>query len=350
MSNWIRSLGALAIGLALLVTARAGSLCEQLADEARRQPAAAWAAGADPLQQVLQIARRPPGQQPTALERELIGNPKLREALDAPADELLDVERLAGTDVYRIDSVQGTARCQSMVFVEARPGTAPRPIEAPVVDIPCVTQRGDFGHLAGQPLFVVHGAADMLQLERRYLIVPWTDRGWGQTCTLTTEFRQRLQLAGRYCSADARLCEAGRDVAVGIAEAYEAARTGGPELQPLSFTAGRMPDPELLRAASDLDRNALPAFPAFGADARWLNFFEMNYANVEPASLVLWLDGRWWLGVVGRAGVGWREGSVSLLALFALHDGALVPMAGYQVRIVNDGLSRAVVEEETGQK
>lgn len=326
---------------------QASSLCERLAHEARRLPASAWAGGAQPLERLLRIERRPATRPRSALEDQLLSDPALSEALSAGAGDPLGIERLAGTDVYRLYSIQGTAHCESSLFIEAALGKAARRLAAPPTEaVPCWTQAGDFGHVFGQAAFVTHGSAGAVRFEQQLQIAPWTGRGWGQACTLNLAFRKTLRLGGRFCPAALAPCESGGAAAVKIAAAYEADREGEAPLGPLDFAAGRRPGGELLAAVQRVDARNPPEFPTFGADARRLDVFDTRYANVDVRRLALWLDGRWWLGVVGRAGVGWREGSVTLLSIFELRgDGELRPVASYQLEHVNGGLLKAVAAD-----
>jgi hypothetical protein len=83
--------------------------------------------------------------------------------------------------------------------------------------------------------------------------------------------------------------------------------------------------------------------PTFGARTKVTsNSFLTSFSNSkEPVRLALWLDGRWWLGVVGIAGVGWRSSTTSLLAIYAVTESGLTPAAGFQVDKLTAGAARA---------
>jgi len=59
-----------------------------------------------------------------------------------------------------------------------------------------------------------------------------------------------------------------------------------------------------------------------------------------PARMALWLDGRWWLGVVGGAGVGWRESTTFLVIVYALTDAGLASAASCRLEKVPDAAAR----------
>ncbi|MDN3921700.1 hypothetical protein [Roseateles violae] len=335
-------LGLLALASAGPVAAERPSDCEQLAAEARSLPDSAWAASREPLAPWLRIDTRPAGPPPSALQGELAQDRELRAALYALDSGVVGVDRLAGSDVYRVSTIQGTANCQSSVFVEARPGRPWRKIAEPGAEVPCGSHSG-FGRVFARPAFVVK-AIDRITLGERYTVVPWTGRGWAPACTLALSFRRALSVAGQFCRDEASsLCKAGRAMATEIAAAYETDRHGGAPLEPLSFASPGQPSAEVLAALDRADPRSPPDFPIFGLDPRQRDVFRTNYANVELRHLALWLDGRWWLAVVGRGGVGWREGTTTLLTIFEARDGGLLPMAGYQVDVDRAGLNEAAV-------
>lgn len=345
MSRPLKRWSALILGSLMVLPACAAqaapSPCTQLADEARRQPQAAWAQQRSPLAGVLKIERRPQGRPLAALETELSERPDLRDAIGADPARAVGVERLPGTELYKVDSVQGSANCQSTAFIEAVPGSPPRRIETPFgmtdQEIPCWTQTGDFGQVSGQPVFLVHGAETDHGLDERYRIAPWTGKAWGPSCQLRLEFRKTFRLAGQFC-ADAASCAAGRKVALDVARAYETSRSAGTGLAAAPFLSGRQPGAAILAAVASVHE---PVFPTFAAEPRTLDVFRTGYANVEIASFPLYLGGRWLVGVAGHAGVGWRESRLTLLSLFVPGADGLTPVAGFQVELVNGGLIRA---------
>ena len=320
----------------------APSLCARLAGQAERIPALDWAAStSDPMDKL--VNGRALGRSDHVLspvEERLVTDPAWRQEFSVGAEAVLGVERLEGTDIYRIDSFQGTANCQSMVFVEASTGQLPRRLSAPFDAHPCTTQYGRFGHAFGQPLFMVGGQINMADLTRSYTISAWQGRskGWTPPCAVRLEFEQRLKLSGRYCSSDTALCKAAAGLAPAIAEAYGRSSP----LDPSAFADGRQP-PEALAAALG-EKSSVPLeFPTFGeTTAGTKNPFLTSFSNARPpASMALWIDGRWWLGVVGIAGIGWRESSTSLVVVYAVTDAGLAPAASFQVEKLPAGSARA---------
>jgi hypothetical protein len=336
------------MGLAAAACAADGSNpCQGLAAQVQRIPAADWLApGPDPMDKLVNFrATDRPQRSLTPVEEQLLLDPNWRRQLSVGPQEPLDIERLEGTDIYRIDSFQGTATCQTMLFVEAPPAKPPRRISAPFdAPQPCTTQRARFGHALGDPLYVVGGRDSMEGLARTYRVSAWKarEKAWTPSCQLKLAFDSRLELSGRYCSSDTALCQAAAGVASAIVGAYQS----NPSLDPLSFAVRRDPPPAL-KALLEAKGASLPPsaaeLPTFSATTpRARDVFLTSFSNAkQPSRLALWLDGRWWLGVVGIAGVGWRSSTTSLLAVYAVTADGLVPAAGFQVDQLAAGSARA---------
>ncbi len=318
------------------------SICQRLAGLAEQVPADAWAASDhDPMDQLLN--RRPlreSERKRSKTEARLVNDPALRKEFSVGPETALGIERLAGTDVYRIESFQGTANCQSMLFVEASEGQPPHRLPLPFEAQACVTQHGRFGHAFGQALVVVGGQVAMGELARSYTISGWQERDkrWTPPCELKLEFERRLKLSGRYCSAEGPLCKAAATLAPGIAEAFDKRSP----LDPLAFANGLEP-PEAVLAWVKEESNTAMEFPSFGAKTKGsADVFLTTFSNARaPARLALRIEDTWWLGVVGVAGVGWRESTTSLVVISAMTNTGPVPVASFQVEKIPAGRASA---------
>jgi len=319
------------------------SLCQRLAGEAEQILAGEWEAAIyDPMDRL--VNGRTPNRSEhklSPIEERLVRDPDLHEELSVGPGETLGVERLEGTDVYRVDSFQGTANCQYSIFIEALPGKPAHHLSAPFNADTCTTHYGRFGHTYGQPVFMVGGLVEMTGLARSYTISAWQGHGktWAPACELKLEFKQKLKLAGSYCSPDTALCQAAARAAPVIANAYG---HRGSALDPLAFAHGHKPPAALAKLLGD-QWNTGMQLPTFGArTAGTVNPFFTSFSNSQaPAGLALWLDGRWWLGVVGVAGVGWRESTTSLLAVYAVTEAGPVPAASFQMQKLPAGPAQA---------
>jgi hypothetical protein len=319
------------------------SLCTRLADEARRAPPATWAS-ADPLAAWLKPAG-PAAPSPTVTA--LASDARWRQMLAASDGQPLDVQQLGGAPVYLLEDIAGTAHCQSLVLVEARPGLPARQLKPPFaldgMDL-CMTQSAAFAQVLGQPAFIVGGAPSMVSPDLRYRIAGWTGSGWKPACSLQLRRSTAMTRTQRFCAPGHPACAAGEAVAQRLAQAYEADRAGKAKLDARAFNGGREPEdgvaaalnPPLAEPGAIGDMN--PPFPVFGADVNRLDPMLTTFSNADPRRLPVWVNGRWWLAVVGRAGVGWREGEAVLVALFAAPGRSADGVASYQFRIAPAGL------------
>ncbi len=334
---------ALAGGLSTVADAAGPSLCTRLADEARRAPAATWAQP-DPVALWVRPAQ-PAAPSPTT--QALARDKRWREAVSSFGTQLPGVQQLDGAPVYLIDDVAGTAQCQSFVLVQASPGQPARRIKAPFdlkgMDL-CTTQSAFFARVLGQPALVIGGAPSMTSPDLHYRMATWTGQGWGQRCSVQLRRHTAMTMAQRFCPPGSQVCDAGQPVAQRLAQAYEAARAAGKPLDATAFNGGRTPDAATAAALNPplADEGAIgnmnPPFPLFGADDKQLDPMQTVFSNADPQRLPVWVDERWWLAVVGRAGVGWREGDAVLVAFFAPPGRQADGVASYQFRVGPTGL------------
>lgn len=321
------------------------SLCTRLAGEARQAPAAIWAA-ADPLAGWVEPVPAAPSSTVTALAQDA----RWRDLLAVSPAQPVGVQQLPGAPVYLLEHFAGTANCQSLLLVEAHPGRPSRQLAPPFavesLEL-CFTRSARLARVLGQPAFIVGGAPSMISPELHYRIAAWTGQGWAQTCSLQLRRSAAMVFAQRWCAPGTPVCMAGQPLAEQLARAYEAERAGGPPLDGRALRAGRPPDagveaalnPPLATPGAIGDMN--PPFPLFGADPARLDPMLTGFSNADPRRLSVYVDGRWWLAVVGRAGVGWREGGAVLVALFKPPGRPGDGVAAYQFRTAPAGLLQA---------
>lgn len=322
------------VGLALAawVSAFAGeaSLCTRLAEEVRRAPPATWAQ-ADPLSNWVKPV---PPSAPSPTVTELATDARWRELLAAVGSHPMGVQQLPGTAIYLVDDVAGTASCQSLVLVLARDGKPSRqfkpPFEASSAPL-CAPQSAFFARVLGQPTFVIGGPNGMTSPDINYRFATWTGLDWSGRCAFSLSRQTAMTASRRFCAPGSKVCDAGQSVAQRLAQAYEAGT-----LSEGAFNEGRQPDAATAAALKQpLNKpNAIgdmnPPFPTFGADQRKLDPMLTLFSNDSPIRLAVWVDGRWWLAVVGRSGVGWRKGDAVLVALFAPPGRSIDGVASYQ--------------------
>lgn len=339
-----------ALALANLAAQAGPSVCSDLAAQARQLPDSAWRAS-EPLAPGLKRQEAVPSRASSAVEEEVLDNPLWRRALGVGPEQAVGLERLQGTPVYRLEHVSGTANCQRYLLLQAWPGLPARLLETPFrgeapMDL-CITQSAFFASVQGQPALVEGGPDSMLGLDQHYRISTWDGRGWTPPCSLALKLRQALRQTDRRCQDEAGWCDAAAALARELAQAYDEERRGGASLDPQAFADGREPD-RFMRAAllyPDAGPGAAgdPALqlPGLGTPSREPDPLPTSYAHVDVRRLAVWLQGRWWTAVVGRAGVGWRESTSTLVTLYAPLGRASDVRAGFRFTLEAAGLAEA---------
>ncbi len=332
------------IGLLVLALTAASSLvrasvCDELAAFARKLPAKAWAAGDKALAPALVLDEaRSTGMKPpqvTGFEASLAQRKDVREAISAGEDEAVFVERLAGTDLYALSTVQGTLHCQTIVLLRAARGRPAKIIKGPGGEDE--SEGGDcwgttvgLGRAFGQPVYVGHDFIEPTIQTATLSLTPWTGAGWSKTCKLKLSFQPVYTLIERRCG-EAGLCAAAENQARDLAVAYNRFREAGGDGP--KFTFGP-PAPADFKAqiatflgSEDSPDTSTPDFPAFGG--KTVEDRPISYSGFALFPIVL--ESRSYVAAVGHEGVGWREGENTLIGFYTLENGALTPKAGYVV-------------------
>ncbi|MCF8203934.1 MAG: hypothetical protein K9J82_02580 [Methylotenera sp.] len=330
----------------------APSVCARLAEDMRQAPASVWSQADPQSGWIRPVAAAVASPVAEALSRDA----RWRDAVGAMSEQPLEVQQLPGAPLYLLSSYGGTANCQTVVLVQAQPGSAARSVPLPVPlkgQTLCVTQSASLAQVLGQPAFVVGGAPSMDSPDLRYRIASWTGGAWGGRCSLEIK-RQTAMVAGqRFCRPGSPVCDQAHDAAQRLAKAYEASRARRQPLDAVALNDGRRPDAAVTAAlggaapgargeSSDLN----PLFALFGADERRLDAMLTQFSNADPRAVPLWVQGRWWLAFVGRSGVGWREGDAVLVSLYAPPGREADAVASYQFVVRPTGLASVVARDE----
>jgi hypothetical protein len=151
-------------------------------------------------------------------------------------------------------------------------------------------------------------------------------------------FRDAFTVTNSLCG-DHAVCQAAGRIATAVAARYNAwsgkRQTGG-------FWYGANPSASavagLVALGKTLDHAGTTEFPLFGSAGRW----RFSYSGF--ALFPLALDGRTYVGAIGHDGVGWRENTVTLLALYIRDGAGLKPVAGFTIDRKIGGLAAAVRE------
>jgi hypothetical protein len=334
------------------LAAGSGDLCQRLAQQARHLPASAWSAGvqkalAPSLTIVKEDSPGAPGNKDIlAFERSLTQLPWVQDAVSGKYYGSF-VSRLPKRDIYMVSSYSGSANCQSTVFVEAREGRKAKKAKSPEIAEDgkgaCWTQSGKLGTVYSHAAYIQGGALSDHTFDTTYNIVPWTGKDWAEGCAVTLRFHTSYRLTNRNC-ADQAVCGAAAEQALAIAEAYNSFRAGRDRGQAgdntFSFgpTAPQAAREAVAEAANQpLPIGRTPEFPTFGGSQT------SNFAATGLSFFPIRLDGRWHVALISHDGVGWRESTRTLLAIYDEEGGKPIPKAGFQIDLVNAGLAEAEV-------
>jgi hypothetical protein len=339
------------------------SLCRRLASKVQRAPFHV-APGRNPLKPWLFSAK---AEWPlTVGSAQSAANSLLRHTLEAKGfmahRQPAELEHLPGTDVYMLGTMGGSAECQTAAFAKAARGTKALLLPNPKgYTAPCWNVHGQLATVLGEPAYVELGTVSMTDPDTLVRVTPWVkNMGWGRPCQLAFRMQREFRLTKRFCGNHA-VCRAAGSVAVNIARAYFAYRhlpkqpkiSFGPYNRvpnfsyppqngagvPLSAAVSRawhlLMKSEQTRSpgASRLYSLLTAKFPVFGhrqADDGWSDTF----SYVDFALFSVTLNRRHYLGAVGLNGIGWKEGSNTLFAVYELPTPVarkLTPLAGFVI-------------------
>jgi hypothetical protein len=288
---------------------------------------------------------------------------------------ILELEHLPGTQVYMGSTVAGTAECQSSIFAEVESDGSARVLPEPQgYTGPCWNVQGTLGTVFGHPAYIEIGTVSSTTSDTLTRVTPWTADGWGRACQLTVELNYKFQLGKRFCG-DHAVCLAAGAIAVDVARKYFAYRQRpAPLMKPIDrnqqvpdfeYRHGGAISPQGPTALTDawhilarLNQAQYPdaplsyglytsVFPTFGYSAP-NSGWDYSFSYVDFALFPLMLDGQLYLGAVGHNGVGWREGSRTLVAVYTApgpDQRDLLPLAGFAVDRVPNGLKGTLVAE-----
>jgi len=339
----------LATALVLAASAaQAAPPCDHIAAFARQLPPKAWTAGDKALFPALIFdefrSTIGDAKKISPLEASLAARGDVKAALNDDGGQwTVFVDRLAGTNLYALSSFQGTLRCQSTVFLEAPPGAEPRIVDRPPGDSggegeDCWTTVAGFARAFGQPIWVVHDIIQGSTTKASFVITPKAAGGWGAICSIDLTFKADYSLIERQCG-DAAICKAGAKVANDVNLAYRRVRESDNKDE--VFTFGQpAPAGMVDRVRALQDDNVTPDFPNFGPAKAEMR----SFSGGAPIFFPIHVGGRWYVGVVGQEGVGWREDENTLFGVYAQRGETLEPLAGFVIARSLAGLVKAEVD------
>jgi hypothetical protein len=347
MRRTLLALGAGAVFLTVLPTAVAGagpaSLCEGLAAKARQVPVSRWAGGEQALAPELTIAKSET--KLSASETQLVHLPAVLAAI-GPIDAYpLSAEHLSGADLYMVETIQGTLDCDDPAFAIAKAGGPLSPVADPSSfanrepgDL-CWNEQGDLGRVSGRPVFLEHGTLSDHTVDDDIVVTPWLGAGWGKPCRVGLRFAKIYRRTARYCG-DKAVCDVADHLVTKIAAAFN--QLDQDSASPPTFHFGP-PAPADVAALAQQPADLTADLPTFGAA---LPQDQHSYGGDSPVLFPLKLGAHWYVGAIGRGGVGWRQSGSTLLTVLADRAGTLTPVASFVVAQSAGRLSQVIVDNQ----
>jgi hypothetical protein len=287
---------------------------------------------------------------------------------------IMELVHLPDSPLYMGSVVAGTAECQQAAFAALSADGSVRAIpEPPGYTGACWNLIGSLARVLGHPAYVESGKLSATSDDAVMRVTPWTGHRWADPCQLTVEFTYSLQLARQFCG-ESQSCRAASAIALDIAREYldysgmrkpPERRIDGGVIPDFSSAAGGASGPPAQTAVNAgwqvLKRQqqaAIPGvsptygtmasvFPTFGHESP-NGGWDYSFSYVSFVLFPVVLDGRLYLAAVGHNGVGWREGTNILFAVYASPDADqhdLVPLAGLLIERKPNGLKGTVVAE-----
>jgi hypothetical protein len=233
--------------------------------------------------------------------------------------------------VHLIETVDGTANCESYLFFQTiRDGQSQL--------LPVLPSKGDrdgdnlicsgfhdsgyIARIGGSDVFLESRSSET-GFEYGLRIVPLRAGQWAPACSVQAKFQTNFTVEQVFVPKDGPLSSKSlQDVAADIVEKHESSSASGST----SFSFGpTIPDREVNDAqqmivlAEALKDSSTPAFGAEGQLG--LGEESLYYADSYPVVL----GGRTYLLRIGHAAIGWRIFQNSVVALYTLGNGKLVP-------------------------
>ncbi len=255
---------------------------------------------------------------------------------------------LGNLDTYRMPSIvppiymgrvtEGSAVCQYDLFVQLQRDGSYRLLPKPAADtVPCWDVSGYLGAVLGHPAYIELGLVTDTSDNIFARITPWRRNGWGRTCKLTIQFKNKLQLTHRFCGS-AVVCDAAAKVAIDVAgefvdyEKQSIRRSKDADHESGFYFKDDGPLPLAINAHQHFE------FPLIGykgdANSGWDFSFGEDYKVFR-----INLGVNDYIGVVGYNGVGWRSGDRILFAVYSITDaGKITPLAGFSIDKIPAGL------------
>lgn len=261
----------------------------------------------------------------------------------------VEIYSLPGADLHAMVETSGTALCQSFQFFLAAEGRPARLF--PMLpakgwsdgDNAICGGFGSIGYFArveGTSAFVEFSSQRSTS-RYRFRVVPATSDGWGPTCYVDLAFRSTFHATRTFVAANAGIAESSLDTAATAAVERWAMAA---DKEALTFGSVSAADREqvarMTTLAAALDATPMPTF----GRAVTLDVGQEKLSNAAVYPFVLGAHA--YAMRIGRAAIGWREFTDTLVILYTLHGDQLEPVASAIVNQQRAELSSIRVSAE----
>ncbi|HYD04234.1 MAG TPA: hypothetical protein VEC60_00830 [Reyranella sp.] len=234
-----------------------------------------------------------------------------------------------------VESSQGTAHCQVLIFFDvAADGSAHAIAAPPSADGLCSTVAGRAGEIDGTPTFIVEDQR-LPEIDVAISLTAWQRGAWQRTCRIGFKFKAVFRVDDRSChgvDCDRIETEVLRQVERVDRKAPE--ETNDPRVDRAAFN-------RMKALATDYASKFLPGLPRDKPSLFYSSFLEFRDATFVP----IVVDAETYLGQIGHGAFGWRTAADYLFAAYRLENNRLEPVAAFYVSKVRGELLDVAVEQ-----
>ena len=249
------------------------------------------------------------------------------------------LRRLGATDVRALENDQGTMHCTDQMFFsdikgKVRPAPPPPQYQS-MLDSGqepstfCNTDIPWLGVVAGTPAFIEQ-AWRSTDYDYDISIAAWRAGRWSKPCRLSVHYAHVYSLSGVDCGLGKAACRALSDAAPKLAE-QQRGRLADEKTRDATHFAWSPVGPEDQTKVAALTKLLGPRSANAPPSTRKADQPNTDALGFDRMTFPLNLDGRVYLGVIGRQTIGWREFPGFALVVYDLEGGALKSVASLAI-------------------
>jgi hypothetical protein len=253
------------------------------------------------------------------------------------ASDAFVLRRLGATNVRALENDQGTMHCTDQMFFSQTKGkiqpVPPPPQYQSLLDSQpvalCNTDIPWLGVVAGTPAFIEQ-AWRSTDYDYDISIAAWRQGRWSKPCRLSIRYAHVYSLSGVDCGLGKAACHALDDAAPKLAEQQQRRLADEKTREATDFTWSPVAPGDRDRITT-LARLVGPRSASAPPATRKEDQQTAEALGFDRMSFPLNLDGRLYLGVIGRQTIGWREFPGFVLVVYDLEHGALKSVASLAI-------------------